>query len=157
FLANRERDSLVGDEALEHFAKRTAALARKHRGDVDGRKDALAREGVGEQRAVLDFLTHAVDVDAELGVSETGGEQVEGFEDRQSGANERDELLIEDQEFFGIEFLAASALGERTDFRARLDGIDEEALLGKAISKLALGAGLGHLLMDFAARVGILQ
>ena len=38
-----------------------------------------------------------------------------------------------------------------------LIGVDQEALLRVAVAQLLFGAGFGHLLVDLAARVGVLQ
>ena len=43
------------------------------------------------------------------------------------------------------------------DAGARLDGIDQEALLGVAVAEFLFGAGGGHLLVDLAAAVGVLE
>ena len=67
-------------------------------------------------------------------------EQVERLQDRQSGADERDELLIEDEEFLEIQLFSPARngnLARKTDSRAfRLDGINQEALLRVAFADL---------------------
>jgi hypothetical protein len=58
---------------------------------------------------VADLVADGVDVGGELGVGEAVGEQVEPFEDREPGFDQRDELLIEDEELLQIQLLAAAA------------------------------------------------
>src|SRR5204863_6490316 len=78
--------------------------------------------------------------------------------DRQSGADQRDELLIEDQEFLEIELLLFSADGDRYtgDFSPGLYRVNEEALLGVTFAQLAFRIRFGHLLVNLAPRVGVL-
>ena len=45
----------------------------------------------------------------ELRIGQPVGQQVEAFQNRQPGADQRDELLVEDQELFDIELLPAAA------------------------------------------------
>ena len=118
-LAHRHGEALVGDVAVEHFGERAALLAGHDGGDVHGREDALAVEGVRQQRAVADLVADGADVAPEFRVGEAVGEQVETFEDRQAGADEGDELLVEDQELFEIELLLLAADARRERRAAR--------------------------------------
>ena len=65
-------------------------------------------ERFGQQHALAHIVAHGIDVGREFRVGQPLGEQVERFQDRQAGADQRDELLVEDQEFFEIELLAAA-------------------------------------------------
>ena len=38
-----------------------------------------------------------------------------------------------------------------------LDRVDQEALLGVAVAQFLFRAGVGHLLVDFAPRIGVLE
>ncbi len=73
------------------------------------------------------------------------------------GANQRDELLVEDQELLQVDLFLAAAHRHAGNLAARLDGIDQEALLGKPVAQFPFRAGFGHLLVHFAARVGVLE
>jgi hypothetical protein len=105
---------------------------------------------------VFHFFPHCFDVRRELGIGEALGKQIERFENRQPGANQRDELLVKDQEFFEIDLLAPAHRNTR-DGMPRLDGIDQETLLLVALPEVLFRRGFGYLLVDFAARVGIFQ
>ena len=61
-----------------------------------------------EQGAAAHLVADALDVGAELGIGQALGQQVEGFQDRQSGADQRDELLVEDQELLQVQLLTAA-------------------------------------------------
>ena len=108
FLRTAEREFLIGDVALQDFDEAARFFARHDGGDVDLGEDALGAEGFGEQHAFADIVADGVDVGGEFGVGEALGEQVEGFQDGQAGADQGDELLVEDEEFFEIELLAAA-------------------------------------------------
>ena len=58
-----------------------------------------------------------------------------------------------------LSFLPPSAerRAESGHLAARLDGIDQEALLDHAVAEFLLGSALGYLVVDLAARVGVLQ
>ncbi len=94
------------DVAVQHFRQAAALLARHHRRDIDLGEDALLAERLREQRPVAHFFAHGFDVGLELGVGEALGQQVEALQNRQAGADQGDELLIEDEKFFEIELLA---------------------------------------------------
>ena len=53
--------------------------------------------------------------------------------------------------------LAAATDGHARDLAAWLDGIDQETLLGEAVAQILFRAGFGHLLVHFAARIGVFQ
>ena len=93
----------------------------------------------------------------ELRVGQALGQQVQRFQNRQAGANQRDELLVEDQELLEVDLLLAAAHRHARDLAPRLDGVDQEALLREALAQVLFGGGFGHLLVDFAARIGVLE
>ena len=65
---------------------------------------------------MLHIVAHGIDVGRKFWVGETLGEQVERFQDGQAGADQGDELLVEDEEFFEVELLPASG---QVKFRRR--------------------------------------
>ena len=74
------------------------------------------------------------------------------------GANQRDELLVEDQELLQVDLLLASAAHrDARDLAPRLDGVNQKALLGIAVAQFFFGCRFGHLLVHFAARIGVFQ
>src|SRR5262249_29609446 len=129
--------------------------------DVDFRENALLAEGFGEERSVADLVADGADVGAELGVGKAVGEEVEAFEDREAGADEGDELLVEDQELLEVDLLAfgeaAGGGGKRGGEGTGLDGVDQEALLRVFIAEFLFRSGSGYLLMDLAAGVGVFE
>ena len=96
------------DEAVEHFGQAARFFARHHRSDIDLGEDALGAEGFGKERTVAYIVADCLDVRTQLGIGQTIGQQVKAFEDRQAGADQRDELLVEDQELLDIDLLAAA-------------------------------------------------
>ena len=89
---------------------------------------------------------------------EAVGKQIETLQDWKAGLDQRDELLVEDQEFFEIELLApARADAQCLHGSGRLDRIDEKALLGITFAQFTFGCRFGDLLLDLAARVGELK
>src|ERR1039457_3036452 len=108
-------------------------------------------------RAIAHVVANRLDVRAELRVGEALGKQVQALEDRQPGANQRDELLVEDQEFFEIELLLFSADGDRYSryLPPGLYRVNQEALLGVACAQLILSGRFGDLLVDLTPRVGV--
>src|ERR1035441_3316207 len=82
----------------------------------------------------------------------------QGFENGQAGADQGDKLLVEDEELLQVDlFLSAEESGSGDASGAGLDGIDEEALLGVLVAEFLFGGGGGHLLVDLAAAVSILE
>ncbi len=161
FLLHRQRQFLIADVAVQHFAEAAAFLAGHDGGDVNFREQPLHAKRFRQHDAVADFVAHRANVRTEFGVGEAVRQQFERFQNRQPGAHQGDELLVEDQEFFQIQFLAASEerdlSGHACNGTARTNRIQQEALLRKAFADLRFGRSLGHLLVDFAARVGILE
>src|SRR5262249_50374895 len=100
------------------------------------------------------------DVRTELGVGEALGQEVEGFQDGQSGADQGNELLVEDEKFFEVELLAAAEQSGGRDRGSRAAGpdrIDEEALLRIPVAQFLFGAGAGDLLMDLPAGIRVFE
>ncbi len=102
FLRTPKRKLLIGDEALEHFDQAARFFARHHGGHVNLRENTLEAERLRQQDAAPDIFPHLVDGRRQLWVGEPFGEQVERLQNRQPGADQRDELLVKDQEFLKI-------------------------------------------------------
>ncbi len=123
-----------------------------------GGKTPCLREGVRQKRAVFHLFADAFDVRRQLGVGQPLRQQIERFQDRQAGAHQRHELLVEDQEFFEIDLRFSRAPHrDARDLAALLDGVDQEALLRVAVAQFLFGAGFGHLLVHLSARIGVFE
>jgi hypothetical protein len=160
-FAHGERELLISDKALEDFGEAAGFFAGHHGSDVDLGEDALQAEGFRQQRAAADFFANGIDVGLEFRVRQTVGEQVQGFQDGQAGANQRDELLVEDEELVEVEFAAAAGdvdlAAERKRSSLRLDRVDEEALLRIALPDFLAGRALDHLVVDLTGRIGVFE
>ena len=79
------------------------------------------------------------------------GEQLERAEDGQAGADQGEELLVEDEEGIELDLLRLAGAGEQA---AGFDGVDVVAGLGEAGAQLFRGGGGVGLLLHAAALVG---
>src|SRR5215469_633160 len=140
--------------AVEHFGQASALFARQYRRYVDLRKDTLLTEGLGKQGAVSHLFADGLDIGLELSVRKALRKQVEALQNRQAGADERHELLIEDEKFLQIQLFTA-ADGRHGDLR--LYGIDQKPLIRKAIADLLFRAGSCSLVMHLAPAIGVFQ
>ena len=150
---------MVGNEPVQHLGQRAAFFARQHGSDVDGRENALLGKRIRKQRSVLDVLPDRADVRTQLLVRQPVRQQIQALQNREAGADQGHELLVEDQEFLKVDLLAPLGPGDRNsgDFASRPDGIDQVALLGVLVADLFLSRALHHLLMDFSPRIGVLE
>ena len=107
-LADRQRRTLVGDVAVQHLHQAAAFFPGHYRGDVHFGENALLAEGFGEQRAPPYLVAHGLNVGSELGIGEALGKQVEALQNGQAGADQGNELLVEDEELLQVQlFLPA--------------------------------------------------
>src|SRR5689334_1702447 len=81
-------------------------------------------------------------------------QQVKRLQDRQARANERKELLIEDDEGILLHLLAAKRNTAPNRQALLLDRVDQVSLGYVAVAQLTLIAGVLHLLGNAAAFVG---
>jgi hypothetical protein len=90
-------------------------------------------------------------------VSQAISEQVEAFQNGQTGADERHELLIEDQELLEIDGpLPASAAYFQAGTKVfGTDRIDQVTLLREPFPRLALRRCVSDLLVHLTPRVGV--
>src|SRR5437763_14768701 len=97
----------------------------------------------------------------ELCVGEPASKQIERLENRQSGADQCHELLIENQKFFQIETLAAAGNvdvpGKAQSGAIGFDRINEKTLARIPFPNLLSRSSLRYLAMNFAASIGVLQ
>src|ERR1700742_1493958 len=96
------------DVTVQNLGEAAAFFARHYGRDVDLGEDGLMTEGFREHRTIANLFADGFDVGLELGVGEALGKQIEALENGQSGANQRNELLVEDQELFKIKLFAAA-------------------------------------------------
>jgi len=97
---------------LEHARKASAAFARGDDRHVDWRKGALRRHGLGKQRPGAHTLAHVLQNRAQAGGRGAFGKQVQSFQNGQTGADQRVELLVEDQKVVGAQFAPAASAGK---------------------------------------------
>ena len=75
---------------------------------VQAAQNFLGAEGIGKKRAFANVFANPVDVGPELWIGKSFSQKVQCFQDWQACPDQRDELLIEDEELFQIEALAAA-------------------------------------------------
>src|SRR5512143_1053679 len=111
-------DLLVGEVAAQHLLDLARALAGLERGRVEPRKDvAVGEEGVREgdsgDELVADVLQDRLEARVLLALEE----DLETVHDREPGLEERDELLVEDEELTRLDGAAAARHEPREDAR----------------------------------------
>ena len=121
FLPGADRDPLVGDEVVEHASQIAALFASQDRGDVNLGKHALLVERLGERRAFADAVADVEQHRAQARRRSAFGEQIQRLQNRQTGLDDRIELLIEDQEIGGAH-PAGPVAAHGTQPRSRLAG-----------------------------------
>src|SRR5689334_8867594 len=97
----------------------------------------LGGEGIGQEFATLYPVAHIFEQRTEELVALTLDEQIKGGQDRQSGLDQGQELLVENQERARFDTGATPnrhALG--TEDASGLDPINQIALLGKPVTDL---------------------
>src|ERR1019366_5511023 len=120
-------------------------------------ENPLLFEGLAEQRAAAHLVANALDVGPEFGIGQPFGQQVQGLQDGQSGANQGHKLLVEDEELLQVGFLLPAEETASAAARASLDGVDQEALLRVLLAQFLLARGRSHLVVDLPAPVCVLQ
>ena len=151
-FAQGERDLLEAYVAIQHFGQVAGALAGQQRGGVHERKTALRFEGGGKRLAGFDARGNVFQLAGEGGIFLDFAEHLQRAEDGQAGANEGEELRIEDEEGLELDLAAAAA-----DGAAGADRKDVIARVGEAGLQL-VGRGRGlHLLLYAAAFIGQLD
>src|ERR1035437_6877555 len=129
------------DVAVHDFGEAAAFLSRHDRGDVDFGEDPLVAEGLAEQGAAAHLVADGFYIGSELGIGQALGQQVQGLQDGQSGADQGDKLLVEDEELLQVDLLASAEQSSADASGAGLDGIDQEALMGVLLAEFLLGGG----------------
>src|ERR1035437_1156039 len=147
----------VVDVAVHDFGEAAAFLSRHDRGDVDFGENPLLAEGLAEQGAPTHLVTDGLHVGSKLGIGQALGQQVQGLQDGQSGADQGDKLLVEDEELLQVDLLASAEESSADAAGAGLDGIDQETLLRVLLAQFLLGGCGGHLVVDLAAPVCVLK
>jgi hypothetical protein len=152
-FAEGERDLLEADVALEDFLEVAGAFAGEQGGGVHDGETGLGFEGSREGFAGLDAIGDVVQLCGELGVFLDFAQHSKRAEDRETGTDEGEELLVEDEEGFELDLAPAEAAkaapgADREDVVA---GMDE------AIAQL-IGGGRGlHLLLHPPPLIGQLD
>ena len=97
-LAEGQRDALEVEIALQNLFEIAGAFAGEQRDGVDERETALRLKGRGDGFAGLDAGGDVLKLGAEDGVLLALGEQFKRTEDGQAGADERQKLLVVNEE-----------------------------------------------------------
>ncbi len=104
-------------------------------------------KGIGEQLAAFYPLADVFEHGAQVLVLLALDQQIERIQDGQAGLDQREELLVVDEEGALLE-LAATAQGKAAGKQPLgLDPVDEIALRGEAVAHLRDGVPLLHLLV----------
>ncbi len=112
--AQRAEDLLVGEKAPDDLLDLARALARLERRREKAREDvAVGEERVRERDARHELLADVRQDALETGVRLALEEDLEPGHDREPGLQERDELLVEDEELGRLHGLARSEARER--------------------------------------------
>src|ERR1700691_1888154 len=128
-LAEAYRQALERNVAPEDFLEVAALLARQQGGGVNLGEDTLRLEGFREQFAAAHAIAHVLQHRTEEHIALPLDEQLERLNDGQTGMNEGDKLLVEDDKLV-LPYLAPmgqSDVGGEQVFAA--NRIDEIALL----------------------------
>src|ERR1700687_2598586 len=94
----------------------------------------------------------------EIGVGEPIRQQIERLQYRQSRANQRHELLVENEKALQVELLLATEQSARRNpGPARPDRVNQKALLGVALAQLLLSTRIGRLIVNLAAAIRVFE
>ena len=149
-LAKGERGALEAHIALQHLLQIAAALAGQQRSGVHHRKAALRLKSRRKCVAGLHPRGHVVQLRRKIRVLLVLGQHLNRAQNRQPGANQHEELLVENEKRLQFDL----ALREPPKSAPGFDGKDVVAGVNKAGAQL-LGGGRGlHLLLHAAALVG---
>lgn len=121
---------------------------------MDAGKRALGRESVRQQLASLDPVTHVLQQALEILIALPFDEQVERVENGQAGFDERQELLVENDELALLDLAAPPDREVSGKQGAGLDRVNQQPLLYQAVANLGLGISVLHLLENVSALVG---
>ena len=150
FLRKVRRDALEVEVALQDLFEVAGALAGQQRGGVDDGEPALRDEGLGDGFAVLDAGGDVLQLRAEVGELLAAGQQLDGAEDGKAGADEGEELLVEDEKCLQLDLLGLAGARQQA---ARLDRIDVVSGLGEARAQFFFGGRRVRLLLHPATLI----
>ena len=143
--------------AAHYFLKVAALLACQNRGRVNLGKNALCLECVRQQFSAAHAVAHILQNGTEEDIALALNEQFQRLNDGQAGMDQGNELLVEDDELLLLDLAAPRQIDLAGEQAFRLDGVDEIALLGKAIADLRLRGAVLDLLQNVAPLVGHLD
>src|SRR6185312_2600386 len=147
-FAESQRDSLKGQETGQDLFKVAASLASQKRGGVNHRESALRLKGRGNRLAGAHARSHILELCRKVRILLALGEHFQRTEDGQPSSNQRQKLLIEDDEGFELRFTPAARQA------AGPDRIDIVAGLREALAQFFGGSSRMHLLLNTASLVG---
>lgn len=143
---------------IENAAKVSAALAGRNGSDVHRRERALCCERIRKQGAIPDALTDVADDWPQAFGGGSFAEQVERFENRQTGLEQSVELLVENQEILGADGpirLGPGEMGNNVEMAA--NAVDVETPVSELLSRFSLRLGGFDLIENPAGDIPTLQ
>src|SRR6266702_4328675 len=132
-LAERQTHPLKVEVTLQHFFQISRALAGQQGRRINDRKTALRLERFRDRLAVLHPDRDIFELRTEVRRLLPPRQQFDRSQDRKSGANQRQKLLVEDQESLQFHFLGLALPCEQA---TRLHGVDVVTSLGKPCPQL---------------------
>ncbi len=134
--------------ALHHFLEVAGAFAGQQGGGVHDREAALGFEGGGEGFAGLDARSDVVELGGEVRVALVLPSISQRAEDGQAGADQGQELLVEDEERLQLGLSATTA-----EAAAGLHREDVVAGVREALPQFIRGSGRMQLLLHSASLI----
>src|SRR6185312_843409 len=121
FLPKAQRNSLKIQEPLQHFFQVAGALTGQQGRRVDQRKSALRLERRRDRLARLHPRRNVFQLPTQIGVFLAFRQQLQRTQNRKPGADQRQKLLVEDQEGLKVDLL----FRRLPQHRLRLDRINQ--------------------------------
>ena len=149
----RDGQALEADIAVQDLFQVAAFLARQQRGGVDFLECPLRGKGVGKQFAALHSFANILQQGLHVRVLLPLDQQIQRVQNRQSGLDQGQELLVEDHELALLDLpspeLKLAAGKQASGFYP----IDQVTLLHKALANLGFRVTMFHLLRQMATIV----
>src|SRR5665213_210250 len=149
-LPKAQRNPLKIQKPLQHFFKVAGPLPGQQRRRIHQRKPALRLERRRDRFARLHPRRNVVQLPAQVGVLLPFRQQLQRTQNRQPRPDQRQKLLVEDQESLKIDLL----LGRLPQHRLRLDRINQVSGLRKPRAQFFRRRGSMHLLLHAAPVIG---
>ena len=152
-FAEGERDALEAHVAFQHLLQVAGALAGQQRGRIHHRKTALRLEGRRKRLAGLHAGGNVVQLGGKVGILLPLGQHLQRPQNGQPGADQRKELLVEDEKRLQLD------LAPRQPAKARTRAHRKHMVpgMGKARPQLIGGGRRMHLFLHASTLIGQLD